>query len=567
MPRMKVGRAIVETLALEGVEHVFGVVGSATLEIMDAMYGRSDIRFVGCRHEQGAGFMAQGYARAKGQPGVCVAQNGPGVTNLVTNAAAALVCHTPMVIIGGASMTGQMYRSSFQELDQLGIFRPVCKEVLPVNSPERAPEILRDAFRVAASGKMGPVYVDLPRDLLNAGEVDVDLIAPASYRPAQRPEGDARRIADAAALLAKAKRPVLIAGGGVDWGRAEADALRLAETLGAAVVTSYGHNDAVPNSHLLYVGAIGRAGAPEAEEACRQADVVLALGTRLGHFTTFYDNRTVPKAAAIIQVEIDQREIGRNFPVDVGILGDAGAVASSLAQRLEGAVPPEEVERRRAGVVALRRRRRDRIDADAKLDGLPMKPQRVYVELRRVLPDNTAVVFDAGGGPAFGFDRIDYHTPRSMYTTIDLACVGSALPHAIGVKMGEPERPVVSISGDGGFFMNAQELETASRWSVPVVNIVMNNNSWGSEKAYQRELYGGRYVEADLTNPRFDKLAEMCGGRGFYAERPEDVAEAVSEALASDVPTVIEVPVDPDELPYPARVADVFQDKDSETAR
>ena len=174
MPRMKVGRAIVETLALEGVEHVFGVVGSATLEIMDAMYGRDDIRFVGCRHEQGAGFMAQGYARAKGQPGVCVAQNGPGVTNLVTNAAAALVCHTPMVIIGGASMTGQMYRSSFQELDQLGIFRPVCKEVLQVNRPERAPEILRDAFRVAASGKMGPVYVDLPRDLLNAGEVDID---------------------------------------------------------------------------------------------------------------------------------------------------------------------------------------------------------------------------------------------------------------------------------------------------------------------------------------------------------------------------------------------------------
>ena len=317
----------------------------------------------------------------------------------------------------------------------------------------------------------------------------------------------------------------------------------------------------MPNGHPLYVGAVGRAGAPEAEEACRQADAVLALGTRLGHFTTFYDNRTVPKAASVIQVEIDQREIGRNFPVHVGILGDAGAVAESLARRLQDAVPAPEIERRSQAVAALRRKRRERIDADAKLDTLPMKPQRVYVELRRVLPKDTAVVFDAGGGPAFGFDRIDYHAPRSMYTTIDLACVGSALPHAIGVKMGEPDRPVVSISGDGGFFMNAQELETASRWSVPIVNIVMNNNSWGSEKAYQRELYGGRYVEADLTNPRFDKLADMCGGRGFYAERPEDVADAVSEALASDVPTVIEAPVDPDELPYPARVADVFQDK------
>ncbi len=559
MPIMKVGQAIVETLALEGVEHVFGVVGSATLEIMDAMYGRGDIRFVGCRHEQGAGFMALGYGRAKGQPGVCVAQNGPGVTNLVTNAAAALVCHTPMVIIGGASMTSQMYRESFQELDQPGIFRPVCKEVLQINRPERAPEMLRDAFRVAASGKMGPVYVDLPRDLLNAGEVEVELIEPASYRPQQHPEGDARRVAEAADLLTRAECPVLIAGGGVDWGRADADAVHLAEALGAAIVTSYGHNDAVSNSHPLYVGAIGRAGAPEAAEACRKADVVLALGSRLGHFTTFYDHRIIPEGAAIIQVEIDQREIGRNFPVAVGILGDAGAVARSLAQRLENAVPPAAVDQRRKDAADLRRRRRQRIDAEAGLDGLPPKPQRVYAELRRVLPESTAVVFDAGGGPAFGFDRIDYEAPRSMYTTIDLACVGSGLPQAIGVKMAEPERPVVSISGDGGFFMNAQELETASRWSVPVVNIVMNNNSWGSEKAYQRELYGGRYVEADIANPRFDKLAEMCGGRGFYAERPEEVASAVSEALRSDVPTVIEVPVDPEELPYPARVADVFQ--------
>lgn len=559
MPKLKVGQAIVETLLLEGVGHVFGVVGSATLEVMDAMYGRNDIRFVGCRHEQGAGFMALGYARAKGQAGVCVAQNGPGVTNLVTNAAAALVCHTPMVIIGGASMTGQMYRDSFQELDQLGIFRPVCKEVLQINRPERAPELLRDAFRVATSGKMGPVYVDLPRDLLNAGEVEVDLQSPGSYRPSQRPQGEPDRIVEAAALLRRAKNPVVIAGGGVDWSGADAEVTWLSETLGAAIVTSYGHNDVIPNEHPLYVGAVGRAGAPEAEEACRQADVVLAIGTRLGHFTTFYDHRNIPERADIIQVEIDQREIGRNYPVSVGILGDAGAVAVALASQLQHAIPPDVLGERNRKVSELRRRRMDRIETDVTLDGLPMKPQRVYAELRRILPESTAVVFDAGGGPAFGFDRINYSGPRSMYTTLDLACVGSGLPQAIGVKMASPERPVISISGDGGFFMNAQELETAVRWSVPVVNIVMNNDSWGSEKAYQRELYDGRYVEADIGNPRFDQLATLCNGRGFYVNRPEDVAPTVSEALTSEVPVVIEIPVDPDELPYPARVADVFQ--------
>ena len=550
---------MVEALRAEGVEYIFGVVGSAFLEVLDAMYGRTDIRFVGCRHEQGAGFMAMGYARATGRPGVCLVQNGPGVTNLLTCAAGARACHAPMVILGGAPMAEQMYRDSFQELDQLSVFRPVCKAAIQVNRADRAPEILRHAFRVATSGKMGPVYVDLPRDLLNARDVDVQILEPSAYRPPQRPEGDAERVREAAELLRRAESPAMIVGGGVVWGESHAEAIRLAEQLGAPIVASYERNDAVPNDHPLYIGPLGRAGAPEAAEATLAADVVLALGTRLSHFTSFYDGRYFAEGAKLIQVEIDQHEIGRNMPVDVGILGDAGAVARSLSAALEEAVLPAALERRRAAVAKLRGTRLRRLDAEGGLDTLPMKPQRVYAELRRVLPAETALVFDAGGSPAYGYDRLHFTAPRTMYGTLDLGCIGAALPQAIGVKMGRPGAPVVSVNGDGAFFMNAQELETAVRWRVPLVNIVMNNGSWGSEKAYQKLLYGERYIEADIGNPRYDKLVELCGGRGFYVERPEDVAEAMAEALASDVVSVVEIPIDPDELPYPARAADVFR--------
>ena len=558
MAKLSAGQAIVEALRSEDVRYIFGVVGSSYLEVLDAMYGRQDIKFVGCRHEQGAGFMSLGFARASGQVGVCLAQNGPGVTNLVTGAAAALVCHTPMIILGGAPMVGQTFRGSFQELDQMSILRPVCKEVLQINQPERTPEILRDAFRVATSGKMGPVYVDMPRDLLNAKDLEVQLPGPQAYRPAQRPQGDSERVREAAELLGQAQSPVILAGGGVVLSGANDDVTRLAELLGAPILTSYERNDAVPNGHPMYLGGLGRAGAPEATEAAQKADVLLALGTRMGHFTSFYDYRYVPEGAQIIHVEIDQREIGRHYPVRVGILGDAGAVARDLVSRLMDAVPPSVREARTRRVAELREKRLQRLEAEALLDGLPMKPQRVYAELRRALPSDTRVVLDAGGAPSFGHDRLEFSTPRTMFGTLDLGCVGAALPQAIGVKMACPDRPVVSISGDGGFFFNAQELETAVRWEVPVVHIVMNNDCWGSEKAYQKFLYGERYVESDITNPRFDRFAELCGARGYYAQRPEEVGDMVRDALAAEKPAVIEIPVDPDELPYPARAADVF---------
>ena len=558
---MSAGKAVVECLRAEGVEYFFGLVGSAYLEVLDALYGREDLRFVGTRHEQGAAFMAVGYAMASGQPAVCIAQNGPGITNLITGVAAAYRVHAPLVVLAPAPMLQDYYRDSLQELDHSSIFRPVTKQAVQVNLAKRIPDLIRDAFRVATAGKMGPVLLDLPRDLLNERGIEVELLPPQRTRPSQRPKGDSQRVAEAVELVKGAKTPVILAGGGAVWSDAGEAITRLAELVGAPIIAGYARNDVVPNKHPMYVGPLGRGGAPEAEEAVRNADVILAIGTRLPHLTSFYDNRYISKEAKILQVEIDQREIGRNYPVEVGIVGDARAVVMAMSRGFEAEGESPGKEMRLKQIAGLRERRRRRLEEDRTLNSLPIKPQRVFYELRKAMPEDAALVIDAGGCTAFGFDRLECNGPKSFFDTVDLACIGSGFPLALGVQMAMPNRPVVSIGGDGGFLMNAQELVTAAEWNIPVVTVVMNNNCWGSEKAYQKALYEERYLGADLTNPRFDRLAELCGAKGFYVERPQDIGDALNEALKARAPAVIEIPVDPDELPYPTRAADVFKDR------
>ncbi len=549
MPTMSAGQAVVEALQIEGVRYIFGVVGSCYVEILDALYGRSDIQFLGVRHEQVAAHMADAYARASGRLGVCMATNGPGATNLMTGVASAHMNHAPMLVITGAPMISQMLRDSFQELDQLSLFRPLTKAQIQIQRADRIPELFRHAFRVAMAGKKGPVLMDLPRDMLNEG-VDVAFVPTERSRWTQRDAGDADLIARAVEVLARAKSPVIIAGGGVIWSDAQAEALEVAERLTAAVVMSYGHNDAAPHDHPLVIGALGRAGSAEAAEAVRAADVILAAGTRLGHFTTFYDHRFIPQQAKLIQIEVDERELGRHYPLQVGILGDAKAVLGRIGQMLGGKARDEG---RFATIQTWRQQRQSRLAAAGQSDTLPLKPQRVYQELRRVLPRNTIVALDAGAAASHAYNLLDFYEPRTFISPGDLGCVGAGFPSALGAKLACPERPVVCLCGDGGFLMTGQDLETAVRERIPVVTVVMTNNCWGSEKAYQKYFFNERYVGADFTNPRFDEYARLFGAQGLRAEKPEELRPVLEKALAASVPTVVEIPIDPDELPFPAR--------------
>ena len=556
-PRMKAGEAVVEMLRQEGVTKIFGIVGSSFLDILDPLYDRDDIEFVGVRHEQGGALMADGFSRITGAPSVCLATNGPGVLNLTYGIASAYVAHSPVVVLAPSASRDHQNRDSTQEFDQVSLFRPITKASFAINKTERLPDALRQAFRVATSGKMGPVLIDIPRDLLPGAEIDVDLTPPNTYRTGQtRARGDRNLVDKAATTLLSAQRPVILAGGGIEWSMASAEVTRLADLLGAPIVTSYGRADAVPNDHPYYLGHLGRLGAEEAIEAIRQADVILAAGTRLSQSTTFYDNRFIPPDARIVQIEIDPYEIGRNYPVEVGIEGDAKAVLEEIIERVRDAEPrpsPEWVSEIQDWFA----RRQSRLEAEQRLSGDPIKPQRVYAELRKVMPRDAIIALDAGLAPNFGQDRLNYYQPRSLIMSLDLGGLGFSFPASIGAKFAAPERPVVNFNGDGGFLFNAQEFETAVRYGLKVVSVVMNNGCWGSEKAYQRYAFNERYVGADTTNPRFDKYAELFGGTGFYVERAEDIGSALQEALNADGPSIIEIPTDPDEMPRPARLAEV----------
>jgi len=545
MAEMKAGRAVIEALRAEGVDHTFGVVGSTTNTIVTEMHGRGDIRFVDTRHEEGAAFMAYGYARASGKPTACITTSGPGTINLVTGIALAYKGRAPVVVIAGDVARDYIYRDGSQAFDLVGLFKPITKLALEVNKTERILEMLHYAFRAALSDKWGPVFLDIPRDLLDGQTIAGDVLPPQAYRAVEsRIAGDAQAIQRAATLLAQAQRPLLLVGGGVIDAEASKEAVALAELLDMALVPSYGHTDAVPNSHHLYVGPPGGRGSAEASEALHRADVILALGTRLNQATTFWDYRVVDPRTRIVQVDIDSREIGRNYPVAVGIIGDAKAVAEQLARALRDVHPDGRPNPTwRGEIAALAARRRARLETEHTLSGEPMMPQRVYPELRKVLPQDCMVTVDAGVAPGLAYDRLHFELPRTFFNYAGHGGLGMGYCVGLGTKLGRPDRPAVSLQGDGGFLYTSQEINTAVRWGIPLVSIVLNNSCHGAEKAQQQRHFGGKYIGVDLVNPRFDKLAEVYGARGAYVTRPDEIADAVKDALAASGPTVIEIPV------------------------
>ena len=544
MAQMKAGAAVVEALRAEGVDYIFGICGSTTNNILTELYGRTDIRFIDTRHEHNAALMAHGYARASGKPTVCLTTSGPATINLLSGIALSYKGRAPVIVIAGDVSRDHLDRDGNQSFDLVSLFKPVTFMARHVHKSERVVEALHDAFRIAMSGKRGPVMLNIPRDLLDHETIDWTPLAPARYRPtAQRMRGDDAAVREAATLLAAAERPVLLAGSGVIDSEATDECVRLAETLGMALVPAYGHNDALPNSHALYIATPGGRGAAEAAEALYRADVILALGSRLSQASTSWDNSTINPATSIIQVDIDASEVGRNYPVRVGIVGDAKAVATQLLEALGTSGAKGGNKAWRAEIAELKERRQARLRAEAQLPGDPMMPQRVYPELRKVMPRDCMVTIDAGITPGLGYDRLDFESPRTLHNYFGHGALGMGLCVGLGTKVGRPDRPAITLQGDGGFMYAAQELNTAVRHRIRHVSIVLNNSCHGSEKAQQMRQWNERYVGVDLENPRFDKLAEVLGARGYYVTKPDEIADTFKAALEVDGPTVIEIPV------------------------
>jgi len=542
------GKAVVESLRAEGAGHVFGLIGSAGMEIFDALYDASDLRFIGVRDERTGTHMADGYARASGKAGIILAgQNGPGATNLVTGLAQAFAAYSPVVALAGSLSSAHVYRDAFQEVDQQALFKPVTKKTWTLTQAKRIPEMVREAFRTALTPRRGPVVLNMPRDLLAETAEFEPIATPEGRGLAGAIAGDRDLVERAAGLLKGAKKPLIIAGGGVKNSRAHAQALELAELLNAPVALSPGHGDAIPCTHPLYAGQVGPRGNLVASNMAREADVILALGTRLGFNTTFYSYDNLSASARIIQVELEPTAIGRFFPVAVGICGSAGTVAGQLVRALSGHVPgaanawTKDFQEKRRALLAQREQE------GAKLAD-PIQPATLFKALRAALPRDAMVTMDAGTLCLQATDHLNYQQPPALFTPLDFGLVGFSYACGIGVKLACPERTVVSLMGDGGFGMTLGEIGTAVSHGINTVCIVMNNGCWGAEKAYQRDFFGGRYLGADVPNPPYDKVAQLYGAAGFRVEHAKDIERVVGEALACGKPAVVDVAVDPNAL-------------------
>jgi acetolactate synthase-1/2/3 large subunit/sulfoacetaldehyde acetyltransferase len=549
MKKLTGGQAVVESLKAEGVSHVFGLIGSAGMEIFDALYEAPSIKFIGVRDERTGVHMADGYARATGKAGVFLAgQNGPGATNLVTGLAQAYAAFSPVVALAGSLSSEHVYRDAFQEVDQQSLFKPITKKTWTLTKSNRIPEMMREAFRTALNPRRGPVVLNLPRDML-AEIVDFSEIqAPDGRQFAGEFTAPKNILENAVELLKQAKAPLILAGGGVKNSRCFEEVLALAEKLQAPIVMSPGHGDAIPYTHRLYGGQVGPRGNEVASDLARRADVILALGTRIGFNTTFYTYDNINRDAKIIQVEEDAGAIGRFFPVKLGLLGSTPEVTKDLTRMLEDHIACIEVKnwtnifiQSRLDMLAKKEQ-----DAGAAVD--PLQPSYLFKILRQVLPDDTMYTMDAGTLCLQATDNMRYCQPPSLFTPLDFGLVGFSYACGLGVKLAMPDRTVVSLMGDGGFGMANSEIGTAVENKINTVCIVMNNGCWGAEKSYQRDFFGERYLGADIPSPPYDKLAELWGAAGFRVDSAANLATTIQAAIDCGRPAIVDVRVDPNAL-------------------
>ena len=545
--RITGGEAVYRVLANQGIDHVFGLLGGSMLELYDALFNGGRIRYIGCRDERAAGHMADAYARMSGRPGVALgAQAGPGVVNLATAVAEAALAYSPLVVIAGAISRPDQGKDTFQEIDQVAVFAPISKRSIMVTDPSRLVGMLQDAIRLSMSGRRGPVVLHVPRDIFAARVAAPAAAAVALPRPG--PPTDAA-LAEMIALLENAHAPVIVAGGGIKWSGGGAHLLRLADRLQLPVVASTGHADVMPHGHPLNAGQAGPRGNPVASGLTREADLLLVLGARLGFNSTFHSHDYVSPAARIIQVDIEGSAIGRYFPVALGIQADAGETTESLARLVELRRPDP------AGWRAWRakfRRRQKQLErtraAEAANDSRPMHPTRALAIIRRALPESAITTLDTGNACLQAADRLAHYRCPSLVTPLDFGLVGFGYAAALGASAACPGRPVVAVLGDGAFGFTASEINTAVRYRLPVIAVVLDNHAWGAEKAYQNTFFGGRLLGADIDSPRYDKVAALCGADGYYADTPEKLHAALTGALQKRQPAVIHAPIDPDAL-------------------
>ena len=558
MTRMTTSEAFVETMAANGVTDIFGIMGSAFMDAMD-IFAPAGIRLISVVHEQGAGHMADGYARVSGRHGVVIGQNGPGISNCVTAIAAAYWAHSPVVMITPETGTMGQGLGGFQEANQLPMFQEFVKYQGHVNNPARIAEYTARCFDRAMS-EIGPTQLNIPRDYFY-GEVDIDV--PEPMRVDRGPGGE-KTLNEATEMLKTAKFPVIISGGGVVMADAVDECRALAERLGAAVVNSYLHNDSFPASHPLWCGPLGYHGSKAAMSLISKADVVIALGTRLGPFGTLpqYGIDYWPTDAKIIQIDADHKMLGLVKKISVGICGDAGASAKALSSRLENqALACDATRQERADTIAAEKGAweteldewihekddysLDMIKEQGEEEGNWLHPRQVLRQLELAMPEDAMVSTDIGNINAIANSYLRFERPRSFLAPMSWGNCGYALPTMIGAKCAAQDRPAIAYSGDGAWAMSMSEIMTSVRHNIPVTGVVFHNRQWGAEKKNQVDFYNRRFVAGELDNESFAEIGKAMGTEGIVVNQLEDVGPALTQAVDMQMndgkSTVIEI--------------------------
>jgi len=547
MTKMSGAKALIESLEQQNVEVIFGILGGAILPVYDALCGNEKIRHILARHEQGAAHAAEGYARASGRVGVCLATSGPGATNLVTGIANAYMDSSPMVAITGqVPSTGvnssyMIGRDAFQEADIIGITTPITKHNYQPRTIAEIQPMVNAAFYIASTGRQGPVLIDMPKNVQSdIAEVELgitDKVEARGYRPALEP--DLAKISEAANLLAEAVEPLILAGGGIISSNASDELTQMSDLLIAPVATTFMGKGAFPECHPLSVGCIGMHGNPAANRLIGEADVLLAVGTRFSDRATANLDTFAPNAKKI-HIDVDAAEIGKNIEVDVPIVGDAKVSLKLLNAAVSKKLPKMKVSAWSKRV----KEAKEQLSPLLKDRPKDLVPKALLIELRKLLPENTIVTTEVGQNQMWSALYFQALKPRTFISSGGLGTMGFGFPAAIGAKVACPDNPVVDIAGDGSFIMTEQELACSVNEKIPVTVIVLNNSVLGMVAQWQRQLYNRRYMAVNLgKTPDFVKLAEAYGAQGLRATSIEELQKAVKTALKSEVTTVIDVPI------------------------
>lgn len=536
--KMTPSEAFVEVLESRGVKNIFGIVGSAYMDALD-IFPAAKIRFIPTVHEQGSAHMADGYSRVTGRHGVCIGQNGPGITNFVTAIAAAYWAHSPVVAITPETSTMSMGLGGFQETDQLPIFSKITKHQVHVSESERMAELTARSFDMAMA-LMGPTQLNIPRNKFY-GELDATIPKEPKYSLGA---GDASAIEQAVKAISKAKKPIILSGGGVVIGDAVEQVIKLAEYLEAPVVNSYLHNDSFPASHRLWCGPLGYQGSKAGMKLIKDADLVLVIGSRLGPFGTLPQHGLIywPKKAKIIQIDTDRTVLGLVNPAEVVIQGEAKAATTAILQGVKKTKPVclankamrlKNIQKEKDAWESELDKwtsEKDKWSKSIKKENVYPSPRQVLRELEKAMPKDAMVSTDIGNICSVSNSYLRFDKPKSFFAAMSFGNCGYAFPAIIGAKVGAPKRPAVAYVGDGAWCMSFGEILTCVREDIPVTAVVFHNGQWGAEKKNQVDYYGKRFLGSNLNNPSFAEIAKSMGAEGIKVDNINQIGEAFEKA-------------------------------------